>query len=164
MRNAWVTARHKELEGQTISQWSVDTNSKNTWYIVCCVLYVMSSRYSSVSPRKWRFVWCLYGHIYYCKRLLGSTNLSKISSNSMSSGPFASNHTSKDSYSLRAPAWLNSSMGKMVCGSVVDGFRYSHPTRLRMWCIVDWVIVTFCSRRLLYYRKKVTMIHFTTVK
>ena len=41
----------------------------------------------------------LYGHIYYCKRLLGFTNLSKISYNSMNSGPFASTHTSKVAHS-----------------------------------------------------------------
>ena len=49
----------------------------------------------------------LYGHIYYCKRLLGSTNLSKISSNSMNSGPFASTHTSKVAHSPCAPAPLS---------------------------------------------------------
>jgi hypothetical protein len=49
----------------------------------------------------------LYGHIYYCKRLLGFINLSKISSSSMNSGPFASNHTSKVAHSPCALAPLS---------------------------------------------------------
>jgi hypothetical protein len=47
------------------------------------------------------------GHIYYCKRLLGFTNLSKILSNSMNSGLFAPTHTSKVAHSPCAPAPLS---------------------------------------------------------
>jgi hypothetical protein len=49
----------------------------------------------------------LHGHIYYCKRLLGSTNLSNFLCNSMHSGPFASTHTSKVAHSPCAPAPLS---------------------------------------------------------
>ena len=41
------------------------------------------------------------------KGLIGFTNLSKISSNSMNSGPFASTHTSKVAHLPCAPAPLS---------------------------------------------------------
>jgi hypothetical protein len=86
---------------------SVDTNPKtpDTSSAAYCMLYRAVTR--AFSLENGALYGDLYGHIYYCKRLLCSTNLSKISSNSMNSGPFASTHTSKVAHLPCAPAPLS---------------------------------------------------------
>ena len=93
----------------------------------------------------------LFFFIYCSKRLPGFTNLSKISSHSMSSGQFASNHISKDSYLLCAPArhYRYSSDEKMICGSVsryciivdqrIRGLWISNTRQVLHFCMWNFV-------------------------
>jgi hypothetical protein len=86
---------------------SVDTNSKtpDTSSAAYYMLYRALTR--AFLLENGALYGDLYGHIYYCKRLLGSINLSKISSSWMNSGPFASTHISKVAHSPCALAPLS---------------------------------------------------------
>ena len=96
---------------------SVDTNSKtpDTSSAAYCMLCRAVTR--AFLLENGALYGDLYGHIYYCKRLLGFTNLSKISSNSMDFGPFASTHTSKVAHSPCTPAPLPGKYGSTILSS-----------------------------------------------